>query len=103
MKPENQRFRLKSAVRFSEELGGAGDTAKLIGKVKDLEQIASFGGEHQADSVLLGDAAYQVVEGFVGEPEGGIGPAQAAARSSGRPDADADGDVDLLAKLFLSS
>ena len=102
MQPEDQRFRLRSAVRFLEELGGAGDAAKLIGKIKDLDQVAAFGGEHQADSVLLGDAAYLVVEGFVGEPQGGpadpLGEAPAAAS---RPEG--DGDVDLLAKLFLSS
>ncbi|NJN65086.1 MAG: DUF475 domain-containing protein, partial [Acidobacteria bacterium] len=44
LEPERQRFRLKSAVRFLEELGGAGDGAGLIGKVKDLEQIGAFGG-----------------------------------------------------------
>jgi len=107
MKPELQRFRLKSAVRFVDEVGGAGDAAKLLGKVKDLEQITEFGGEHYADSVLLGDAAYQVVEGFVGEPEGGLAAAAAAQGAGTRGEAtDAaadDGDVDLLAKLFLSS
>ncbi len=62
------RFELKTAVRFLEELAGGGDEAQLVGKVKDLEQLASLGGEHCADSVILDDNAYQVVEGFVGEP-----------------------------------
>jgi len=63
-----QTFQLKTAVRFLSELTGEPDEHELIGKVKDLEQITSLGGEHCADSVILGDLAYEVVEGFVGEP-----------------------------------
>lgn len=68
LKPEGQQFQLKSALHFVSEVSGAEDEAKLIGRVKDLEQVAELGGEHYADSVLLGENAYQVVEGFVGEP-----------------------------------
>lgn len=63
-----QRFQLKTAVHFVEEVAGGGDDAQLIGKVKDLEQLASIDGEHCADSVILGESAYQVIEGFLGEP-----------------------------------
>lgn len=62
------RFRLDAAVAFLAEVGGAGDDAQLIGTVKDLEALAEMGGEHFSDSVILGDAAYQVEEGFVGTP-----------------------------------
>ena len=64
------QLRLASAVRFLSECGGAGDDADLIGRVKDLEGLASLGGEHYADSVILGEAAYQVEEGFVATPIG---------------------------------
>jgi hypothetical protein len=66
--PAGRRFRLSSAVRFTAEVGGDGDPHGLVGKVKSLEQIAVLQGEHCADSVILGDHAYQVVEGFLGEP-----------------------------------
>src|SRR5690606_31491535 len=68
MHPEGRRFQLRTAVRFLSEITESGDPDQLVGKVKDLEQLASLGGEHCADSVLLGDSAYQVIEGFVGEP-----------------------------------
>jgi hypothetical protein len=63
-----QRFQLKTALHFLEEVAGGGDDAQLIGKVKDLDQLGELGGEHCADSVILDESAYQVVEGFLGEP-----------------------------------
>ncbi len=64
-----RHFKLREGVRFLEEVTGAGDTANLVGKVKDLEQIAAMGGEQMADSVILGENAYRVQSGFVGIPE----------------------------------
>lgn len=109
LRPEGQKFRLKTAVRFLEELADGGDEAALVGKVKDLEQLGELGGEHCADSVILGDNAYQVVEGFVGEPQfdeepAGTGSslasaAQAALGEEGAP----SGEIDLIARFFLTS
>lgn len=64
-----QAFRLESAVRFVNEVAGGGDEPQLLGRVKTLEQIASLGGEHCAASVVLGDNAYEVIEGFVARAE----------------------------------
>jgi hypothetical protein len=64
-----RRFKLREGVRFLEEVTGAGDPANLVGKVKDLEQVTAMGGEHMADSVILGENAYRVQSGFVGHPE----------------------------------
>lgn len=109
LKPERQRFKLKTAVRFLEEVAGGGDDADLVGKVKDLDQLTELGGEHQADSVILGDNAYQVVEGFVGEPlyEGvaagtGVSLEEAAQAAFGDSGETSSGEVDLLARFFLS-
>ena len=66
--PDRQRFQLKTALHFLEEVAGGGDDAELIGKVKDVEVLLEMGGEHVADSVILNDSAYQVTEGFLGEP-----------------------------------
>ncbi len=62
----NRRFKLREALRFLEEVTGQPDAAGLVGKVKDLEQVAAMGGEHMADSVILGDNAYRVQTGFMG-------------------------------------
>ena len=65
--PEGRRLRVESALRFVAEVAAGGDPNGLVGKVKTLEQVQALGGEHCADSVIMGDCAYQVVEGFVGE------------------------------------
>lgn len=68
-------LRLQSALLFTEEVAEGNDGHDLVGKVKTLEAVTAMDGEHFADSVVLGDHAYQVVEGFLGEvlagPEGG--------------------------------
>ena len=109
LRPEGQQFRLKTAVRFLSEVAGGGDQKSLVGKVKDLEQLGGLGGEHCADSVILGDDAYQVVEGFVGEPlgydeqrlsGGSLAEATRAATGDERPPSS---ELDLLARFVLTS
>lgn len=67
-KTTGNRFRLITGVRFLQEVTGGPDAHQLVGKVKDVEQLAQLGAEHQATSVILGDNAYDVQEGFVGTP-----------------------------------
>lgn len=106
-KPEGQRFTLTTAVLVKSEVTGSPDAHDLLGKVKDLEQLAAVGAEHYADSVILGDNAYQVVEGFAGtrlrDPEDDIatgtdlaGAARAALGERG------SGEIDLLARFLKS-
>ena len=108
LRPEGQQFRLKTAVRFMSEVASGGDQQKLVGKVKDLEQLVGIGGEHCADSVILGDNAYQVVEGFVGEPIwdeqrlSGASLAEATRMAAG-DDRPPSSEIDLLARFFLTS
>lgn len=65
--PAARRFRLTTALHFVAEVADTPDAHDLIGKVKTKEQVQALSGEHYADSVVLGDNAYQVIEGFVGE------------------------------------
>lgn len=96
--PDGQRFQLKTAVRFTTEVAGGGDAEKLVGKVKDLDQIAALSGDYSSGSVVLGDNAYEVIEGFVGEP---MKDSKFVSPLAG---IEADkSDVDLLAKLFMQS
>ncbi len=97
--PAGRRFRLVGALRFLSEVAGAEDVHGLVGKVKTLEQVQAMNGEHYADSVILGDNAYQVVEGFLGEPR----PAPAGARrpaEASNPGDGQSGDADPLSRLL---
>jgi hypothetical protein len=81
-----RHFRLRAAVRFVADVAETGDPHALCGKVKTLDDVTAMKGEHCADSVVLGDSAYQVVEGFLGEVLASVsapGDARAAARPSG--------------------
>lgn len=107
--PEGQRFELTSAVHFVAEVADGGDEAQLVGRVKSLEAVAELGGEHYADSVILEDNAYEVVEGFLGEslgvrpdsehPAHDLAAATRLAAGEGRPPS---AELDLLARFFLS-
>ena len=67
LKPDGQRYRLLAAIRVLAEVADGNDPHDLVGKVKTIEQISGMGGDHQADSLVLGDNAYQVIEGFLGD------------------------------------
>lgn len=64
--PEGRRFAIESAVRFMAEVAEGEDPQELVGKVKTLEQVTALGGEYASGSVILGDSAYEVIEGFLG-------------------------------------
>jgi len=87
-------IKVSSAVYFSQELTETSDQPKLLGKVKDVEQLKTMGADLVHDSVVIGDVAYQVVEGFLGN---------VLAASKPLPDPSKESELDLLAKLFLES
>lgn len=64
----SRRFQLLEGVRFLSEVSGGDDAEGLVGRVKDLVQLAAMGGEYMSDSVVLGELAYEVQPGFVGRP-----------------------------------
>jgi hypothetical protein len=65
--PDGPAFHLESAVLFRAEVASGEDTHGLCGKVKSLEALALSSGEHAPGSVVMGDNAYEVLEGFLGE------------------------------------
>lgn len=65
--PEGPSFRLESAVLFRAEVASGEDPHALCGKVKSLPAVEALGGEHAPGSVVVGDSAYEVTEGFLGE------------------------------------
>lgn len=110
LNPDGQRFRISSALRFMAEVAEGHDPHGLVGKVKTVEAVAELGGEHQADSVLLGDNAYEVIEGFLGEPlveepggEVAAGHSLASAARAAMGEKTSSDDIDPVTRFFLGS
>jgi hypothetical protein len=93
------RYRVAQAVYFEADVSGGADPHGFVGRVKETATLAGLGAEHYMDSVLLGDSAYKVTQGFTGVP-------LAAVRAAG---AGADGKVEknedreLLARFLLDN
>jgi len=67
---DGRAFRLRPAIRFL-KVAGAGDAQdphQLIGRVKLLDDLIRIGGERFMESVIVGEVAYDVQSGFLGEP-----------------------------------
>lgn len=71
------------------------DDNDLVARVKTEAQLQALGAEQMADSVLLGDTAYEVVPGYVAEIP--IAPSDAGS-ADGKPGSEAD----LLAAFLLN-
>jgi hypothetical protein len=70
---DGRSFRLRPAIRFLRISGQASPTPaadphQLVGRVKLLDDLARIGGEQFMESVIVGDTAYDIQSGFVGEP-----------------------------------
>lgn len=70
LKEEGRRFRIIEAVRVIREVTGADDPHELLGRVKTRAFLAELGAELLEGSMILGDNAYDVVQGFIGAPLG---------------------------------
>ncbi len=82
------------AVQFHKLVSGE-DTQGLVGRVKTTEQLLALSAEHFADSCLVGEAAYEVVEGYITEVQAPA-PAKAEAKKKS-----ASPEADLLAAFIL--
>ena len=114
--PEKKSFQLTGAVRFVAMEAGD-DTAGVLGKVKTLEALKRMGAEHYMESVILGDSAYKVQQGFLAEanalrravgvtpPAAGQGTASKSAASKGaqKQHGSEAGEQDLLAQFLLEN
>jgi hypothetical protein len=65
--PDGPTFRLTSGVVFQAEVGSGVDAFGLSGKVKSVPEVEAMSGELVTGSVLIGDSAYEVVDGFLAE------------------------------------
>jgi hypothetical protein len=64
----NRSFTMTPAVCFVAINGGSDDPNDLVGRVKSKPQLEAMGAEQLSSSVIYGDFAYDVIDGFIGEP-----------------------------------
>src|SRR5258708_30718888 len=103
------------------------DTVGLLQKVKTTDALKQMGAEHYMESVILGEVAYQVQQGFLADanalrraaaasappapkaapapapaPPASAGPAP-AAQAAAKPEEKKTGEQDLLAQFMLDN
>jgi len=104
-------FSLEEAVHVVDEVAGAGDAPGFVGRVRPVAELAARGAELLDRSMVLGDAAYDVVPGFLVTPlpaplDQGTGPllvadiAASLSRLSEAPQA-GQSDEELLARYLI--
>jgi hypothetical protein len=64
----NRKFAMLPAVVFITATGQDHDPHDLVGRVKSKEALESMGAEQFANSVIFNDTAYDVIDGFIGDP-----------------------------------
>lgn len=84
------------AVHFSKLVSGE-DTQGLLGRVKTVTQLQALNAEHFADSCIIGEAAYEVVEGYITE----VVTSAPAGKGDGGKKKTASPEADLLAAFIL--
>lgn len=119
---ENKSFALTQAVRFL-KLEAGEDGAGLLQKVKTTEALKHMGAEHYRESVILGDSAYHVQQGFLADASAlrraaaasqpspprpaaagaSTAPAGAVPAPAAKPDDKKGGDQDMLAQFLLDN
>ena len=63
-----RKFAMMPAVHFVHVTGSDQDPYDLIGRVKSKDALNQMGAEQFASSVIYNDTAYDVVDGFIGDP-----------------------------------
>ena len=61
-------FTMTPAVHFVQTTGQDVDPHGLVGLVNSKPQLEAMGAEQLANSVIYNDTAYDVIDGFIGEP-----------------------------------
>ena len=63
-----RKFAMLPAVHFVRVTGTDRDPHDLLGRVKSKDALDQMGAEQFASSVIYNDTAYDVVDGFIGDP-----------------------------------
>jgi hypothetical protein len=103
---EGRTYDVAEAVYVVKEVTGGSDPNQLLGKVKPKSALTELGAELLEGSMILGDAAYDVVQGWMGTPQGSFEThLKSSERATARSRADAPGpdpqsEEDLLLSLL---
>lgn len=100
LKAEGRRFRIIEAVRVVREVTGADDPHELLGRVKTRAFLMELGAELLEGSMILGDNAYDVVQGFIGAPLGSFSEWKKTAPKAA---AKLDSDEEILAAFAAAN
>ena len=105
---EGRRYRVTEAVRIDREVTGGADGNDLVGRVKQKSVLDERGAELLESSLILGDNAYDVMPGWLGEPVGTFDEHVASQKKapSSRlpaPAKEPETDEDLLATYLLKN
>jgi hypothetical protein len=65
---DGRSFAIRPAVLFLKVAGNDPDESDLLGRVKDEDALAAMGADQYMNSVIVGDVAYDVRCGFIGDP-----------------------------------
>jgi hypothetical protein len=107
IKSEGRRFKITEAVRVIREVTGTPDAYDLVGRVKSKVFLNALESEILETSMLIGDNAYDVSQGFLGMPVGTFAEHKASAQAATAQEAKAGGtpvpasDEELLGQFLL--
>ncbi len=90
LRSEGRRYRIIEAVRVVREVTGADDPHELLGRVKTRAFLTELGAEILESSMIMGDNAYDVIQGFVGAPIGSFAEYKKTAPTTATRDAKTD-------------
>src|SRR5690242_14075234 len=100
IKSESRRYKIIEAVRVLREVTESADPHELIGRVKSRAFLEELGAEILESSMVLGDNAYDVVQGFVGAPVGTFADHRKEMPPESSPSPGIRTDEDLLAAFL---
>ena len=103
IKGENRRFKIIEAIRVLREVTGASDIYEVVGKVKTRAFLGELGAEVLESSMIIGDNAYDVVQGFVGAPMGSFSEHRKIAPAAGTEQSSAARSDEELLAAFLAT
>ena len=107
---ERKSFQLTGAVRFVKMEAGE-DVKGLLQRVKTLDALKQMGAEHYRESVLLGESAYRVQQGFLADANAlrraaGVSQPPGDKKATGgetHRQGEKEGEQDLLAQFLLDN
>jgi len=84
---EKASYKLIPAYKFLKLTSGSEDAPDLLGTVKTKDELRDFNPDIFLDSIIIGDLAYEVETGYIGNLE----------------DTKEDDDITLLSKYILEN